>query len=233
MKYIFLTFALTATFAINVSSQTGPAESEPVLQSSMTYKMPQSAIDAEIDGKVVITMQIDKTGKPTKANVVSGPIWPCSATPTKVLEDLFKHLSEEMLKLQFTPAIEKGKPVGKEVGLSFTLKNPKLESKPVVDPDLGKANPKIVKGGVLNGKAISLPPPVYPAEAKAIRAGGAVPVEVMFDETGKVIRAGANGGHPKLQFAARYAACGAKFAPVKLSGIPVKVSGVITYNFVP
>ncbi len=34
--------------------------------------------------------------------------------------------------------------------------------------------PKTVSGGVLNGKATSLPKPAYPAAAKAVRAGGAV-----------------------------------------------------------
>jgi len=39
-------------------------------------------------------------------------------------------------------------------------------------------------------------------------------------------------GHPLLRAAAVAAARGARFSPTKLSGQPVKVSGVITYNFV-
>ncbi|MBK8467383.1 MAG: TonB family protein [Chloracidobacterium sp.] len=86
---------------------------------------------------------------------------------------------------------------------------------------------------MVNGKATSLPPPVYPSEAKATRLGGVVTIQVLIDERGKVIRAGAVKGHPVLQFASRYAACDARFTPTLLSGTPVKVSGVITYNFVP
>src|SRR5215813_8850527 len=46
--------------------------------------------------------------------------------------------------------------------------------------------PKIINGGVLNGKAISLPKPQYPAEAKTAGVGGVVRVEVLIDENGNV-----------------------------------------------
>ncbi len=89
-----------------------------------------------------------------------------------------------------------------------------------------------ISGGVLNGKAISLPKPPYPAVARAARASGTVTVQVTVDESGKVISARAVSGHPLLQQAAVQAAYGAKFSPTQLSGQPVKVTGVITYNFV-
>lgn len=93
--------------------------------------------------------------------------------------------------------------------------------------------PKTVSGGVLNGKATSLPKPAYPPAAKAVRAGGAVSVQVLISESGSVISASAVSGHPLLRAAAESAARGARFSPTLLSGQPVKVSGVITYNFVP
>ena len=89
-----------------------------------------------------------------------------------------------------------------------------------------------ISGGVLNGKAISLPKPPYPAIARAARASGTVNVQVTVDEGGKVISARAVGGHPLLQQAAVQAAYGARFSPTQLSGQPVKVTGIITYNFV-
>jgi protein TonB len=96
-----------------------------------------------------------------------------------------------------------------------------------------KAPPKTVSGGVLNGKAVSLPKPAYPAAARAVRASGAVQVQVLIDEEGRVVSASAAGGHPLLQAAAVAAARQARFSPTMLSGQPVKVSGIITYNFVP
>jgi periplasmic protein TonB len=96
-----------------------------------------------------------------------------------------------------------------------------------------KAPPKTISGGVLNGKAISLPKPQYPAAARAMRASGAVQVQVLIDESGRVVSATAASGNPILTQAAVAAARGARFSPTLLSGQPVKVSGIITYNFVP
>ena len=91
---------------------------------------------------------------------------------------------------------------------------------------------KTISGGVLNGKAISLPKPEYPPIAKAAKASGTVVVQVIVDENGNVIAAHAVSGHPLLQAAAIAAARSAKFSPTKLSGQPVRVTGVITYQFV-
>ena len=66
----------------------------------------------------------------------------------------------------------------------------------------------------------------------AVNAEGAVAVQVLVDEGGNVIAASAVSGHPLLRAAAEEAARGATFAPTRLSGEPVKVSGVVTYNFV-
>lgn len=100
-------------------------------------------------------------------------------------------------------------------------------------PPPKKVVPKTVSGGVLNGKATSLPKPAYPPAARAVRAGGSVAVQVLIDESGRVVSASAVSGHPLLRSAAVAAAQGARFSPTLLSGQPVKVSGVITYNFVP
>ena len=90
---------------------------------------------------------------------------------------------------------------------------------------------KTISGGVLNSKAISLPQPPYPPIAKQAKASGTVVVQVTVDEQGNVISARAVSGHPLLQAASVTAARGAKFEPTKLSGKPVKVSGVLRYEF--
>ncbi|HEU4594801.1 MAG TPA: TonB family protein [Pyrinomonadaceae bacterium] len=90
---------------------------------------------------------------------------------------------------------------------------------------------KPVSGGILNGKALSLPVPTYPDNARRARAAGIVEVEVVIDVTGKVISAKALKGPNLLQAAAEQAAKQARFSPTLLTGQPVKVSGIITYNF--
>ncbi len=100
----------------------------------------------------------------------------------------------------------------------------------VVPPPV-KQPPRTVHVSLLNSRAISLPKPPYPPLAKQIHAQGTVSVQVLLDETGKVISARAVGGHPTLTHAAVEAAYQARFTPTVLNGTPVKVSGVITYNF--
>lgn len=89
-----------------------------------------------------------------------------------------------------------------------------------------------ISGGVLNGKAVRLVQPPYPAIARSARASGQVRVQITIDENGNVISATPVSGHPLLQGAAVSAARSSKFTPTKLSGMPVKVTGVIIYNFV-
>lgn len=89
----------------------------------------------------------------------------------------------------------------------------------------------VINGGVLNGKAISLPLPETPAIARSAKASGTVAVNIVIDEDGNVISANVESGHPLLRAAAVAAAREAKFSPTRLSGQPVKVQGVVIYNF--
>jgi periplasmic protein TonB len=98
--------------------------------------------------------------------------------------------------------------------------------KPVV-----KASLRPVSGGVLNGKAIEMPKPIYPELARRAKMTGIVTVEVVIDASGKVIGARAVSGPDILREAAERAARQAKFTPAMLSGQPVRVAGTISYNF--
>lgn len=106
-----------------------------------------------------------------------------------------------------------------------------IASRPQNDRETERPIPKRISGGVLNGKAVSLPKPPYPPAARAVRASGPVSVQVLVDENGNVVSASAVSGHPLLRAAAARAARGAKFNPTLLAGQPVRVSGVIIYNF--
>jgi protein TonB len=90
---------------------------------------------------------------------------------------------------------------------------------------------RTISGGVLNGKAISKPAPVYPAIARAAGAQGSVTVQITVDEEGNVISAVPVSGHPLLQQSAVSAVRQWKFTPTRLSGQPVKVAGVVVVNY--
>jgi TonB family protein len=87
-------------------------------------------------------------------------------------------------------------------------------------------------GECLGGKALELARPHYPAEARAARASGTVEIEILIDETGKVISARAMNGPPMLREAAVQASYKARFEPTIVAGKAFKAWGKITYNFV-
>ena len=107
-------------------------------------------------------------------------------------------------------------------------KDSKVEE-PTPPTEPGKRAP--ISGGVMNGKAINLLVPDYPAEAKASGVEGVVVVQVLVDEQGNVIEARAISGPKLLHDPSLNAARQTKFSPTLLSGEPVKVSGVLIFNF--
>lgn len=107
-------------------------------------------------------------------------------------------------------------------------KMPQADPKPEIKP----IKPVVQSLGVVNGMAKNLPVPVYPAPAKAVGAKGAVNVQILIDESGRVVSARAVSGHPLLRPAAEQAAQRASFSPTFLSKVPVKATGVIVYNFI-
>lgn len=101
---------------------------------------------------------------------------------------------------------------------------------PVVEPT--KPTTLRVSPPIILANVISLPKPIYPTLAKQAGVHGPVNVQILIDEAGKVISAQAVKGSAMLTQAAVDAARRARFTPTKLGDQPVKVQGVITYNFV-
>jgi len=88
-----------------------------------------------------------------------------------------------------------------------------------------------VASTILNGKAVTLPQPPYPIIAKQAHVQGPVSIQILVSEEGKVLSAQAVSGNAMLISAAKEAALRARFTPTILNGQPVKIQGVITYNF--
>jgi len=126
------------------------------------------------------------------------------------------HIRLKVLYMDFTPT-------------RATLKVTEVGENEETPSSTGVAKP--IEGGVLNAKAISLPKPVFPEEAKRVKARGRVTVRVVVDENGKVISAQATDGPLPLREAAEAAARQATFAPTTKDGITVKVAGTLTYDF--
>lgn len=120
-------------------------------------------------------------------------------------------------------------------GLSVEVRSPETEvvkaDPPPIPKNVEPKKPVVQTKGVVNGFAISLPKPNYPATAKNMGITGDVHVQVLISEQGDVVSAKAATGHMFLKPEAERAAWKAKFKPTLLSDVPVKVTGVIIYRF--
>jgi TonB family protein len=179
-------------------------------------------------------MKMGQPGAPTSQPASPQPAAPVAATTTNrstkrdskrtTAPDL-PSASTSATKLVSNPGDVKVQTVSSnsEVPVvAFDMEPPPPGPRPILKP---------VSGGVLNGTAINLPPPVYPEAAKRMRTSGVVAVQVVLDEGGRVVSANATSGPAMLRDAAVQAALKARFSPTTLSGQPVKVTGVINYKF--
>ena len=187
-------------------------------------KYPDEAKAAKSEGSVRIKITIDEEGNVSSAEpstdsyeVIQADGSRVKVVPEYVDPSLVEAAREAALEAQFSPTRLSGHPV-KVTG--------------VVVYNFVATTDRSVSGGILNGKATELPAAKYPAAAKAVKASGPVVVQIVIDENGDVISAAAVSGHPLLRGAATEAAKAAKFAPTFINSAGVKVSGVLTYNFV-
>jgi TonB family protein len=191
---------------------------------------PESAREAKASGTVAVRVTIDGTGMVILAE--ADPYDQRQRTaedgtkldPVPVDLMLREAAEKAAYKARFAPTLLNHQPV--------QVKGTVIYNFVTGDDKVNMAASKTVSGGVLNGSAISLPAPQYPAAAKAVNAQGSVTVQILIDEGGNIIAAAAVSGHPLLRSAAETAAREAKFSPTLLGGPAVKVSGVVTYNFV-
>src|SRR5215831_16889603 len=108
----------------------------------------------------------------------------------------------------------------------------KLSGKPVNKaPAVGEKGEAAVVKKVIQGSALKKVSPAYSEEAKAAGVSGEVQVQVTISEEGRVIEAIVISGPELLREAAVQAAKEWVFKPTKLDGVPVKVQGILTFNF--
>lgn len=189
---------------------------------SRAISLPEPVLpEVPTEGVVNVQVVIDEEGNVSRASAASG---------TAILKAPAVAAARNA---KFAQTLLGGRPV-KVLGiLIYDFTAHRREKKPVNRQSKAGQNKKaskIVSGGVMNGKAVSLPVPVYPPAARAVRFEGVVGVKVLIDEEGKVVSASSS-GHPLLRAAAVKAAREAAFAPMSLGGEPIRVSGSIDYIF--
>lgn len=82
-------------------------------------------------------------------------------------------------------------------------------------------------------KAITMPRPEYPQQARLASEGGIIQIRVSLDEQGQVTKAtSVCGGHRDLVAVSVAAAMQARFKPVIIDDRPVRIMGYLVYQFV-
>lgn len=151
---------------------------------------------------------------------------PVSSAPTKPSAE--KTVQPDGPSLETTQS--DGKQIKPDVEVTATplVQAYQIPDKPKATSTTSKPS---ISGGVINGKVLSLPKPVYPSMALTRGVVGKVVVEVTLDEKGHVIDARALSGDPLLKLSAVNAARQARFEPTLLSGQPVKATRLINFDF--
>lgn len=91
--------------------------------------------------------------------------------------------------------------------------------------------PTTVSPDILKGTAILKVQPAYPISAKRNRVQGTVLVQVVIDEIGSVTQTTIISGPNELRNDSEEAAKQWRFRPTMVNGRPVKVQGILTFNF--
>jgi TonB family protein len=91
--------------------------------------------------------------------------------------------------------------------------------------------PTTVSPDILKGTAILKVQPAYPMSAKRNRVQGTVLVHVVIDEIGSVTKTSIVSGPNELRNDSEEAAKQWRFRPTLVNGRPVKVQGILTFNF--
>ncbi len=152
-----------------------------------------------------------------------GPWFACG-TPDIIPSELQKAAINAVKQTRFIPGLRRGQPADAPLVVTLVIKG--------TQPSPASSELKVIKGDLKNGQAIYLPKPKYPSKARDYRVEDNVSIQVSIDESGGVVSVRAKSGHPLLLKAAATAACNAQFSPTLAGGVPMKVSGLITYNFV-
>ncbi|HEY7914828.1 MAG TPA: energy transducer TonB [Blastocatellia bacterium] len=233
--------ALTAAFAISVvvttpkladsgysskasliapSAGLPPGETAPRAASAETVPR-EAPVEPRMLGEILESRESSSTSKQGQPGPPSiGPIEPGGGGDSE------SHFISQM-------GVTSSGPGGRDAQEGRTLSEPPKPSAPVEPQVAQRVSQKPVKlsSTVLQGKALDRHTPEYPELAKRAGVEGAVVVEVVIAESGRVESARAMSGHPLLVMPATQAARRWRFAPTLLNGQPVKVTGVITFNF--
>jgi TonB family protein len=210
----------------------GPAVLNGRALALVTPRYPAIARKGHAKGTVVVKVLIDEEGNVIEARVISGHplLWAVSVEAAK--NSLFSPTMMSGTPVRVTGVIQYNFIEGERSEVAQAHEAAAQKDEKVLDVCLQDCDKVTSDSSVLKGHALKLAKPEYPASARDAGVSGSVEVRVLLDEKGKVISAQAVSGDPLLRDVCVEAAKNSLFSPTLLAGTPVKVTGIIRYNFV-
>lgn len=212
MKNFILLLALTfATFG-NVHGQTKKIVEGGIVNGKATYlphpDYPQEAKDFCVSGTISVAVEINEKGNVISAKAILG-------------DKLLRQAAVEAAKkAKFNNHGHFRVPVIKGIVIYNFV------------PEV-----KCLVVGIVNNKALSIPKPQIPnighPKHLQIKEEQIVTVQIIIDESGKVVRARTISGHPLLRAACENSARQANFSPSFINGATIKISALLIYKFKP
>jgi TonB family protein len=224
--------------------------SQALIVKKVTPAYPQPARKELIQGKVVLTAEINVDGDVEQVVLVSGHPWLAPAAVDAVKQWKYK------------PYLLNGRPVPIEsqVSVSFVLEPPeKTDGEPSPSVVIASAPPDVqdtgaVVAGIVNSAPVVKPTvalpqrirvasgvsqtlilkkvnPEYPDDARRARIQGTVVLTIVISKEGNVAETKLISGHELLVPAAMDAVKQWKYKPYLLQGTPVEVETLVQINF--
>lgn len=214
MKKLFLFSILYVIFFAveNSYSQNIKQTKFPIVNGRATYlpkpDLSQEARDFCASGKVEVEVLISENGSVIKAEAISGD------------DLLLDSAVEAVKKAKFSPTAEI-----------------RVETRGIVVYNFLAEKKCIVLNRFVNKRALNIPKPevtnLNRQRHLQIKEDQTVTIQIVVDESGKVIYAKAISGNPLLRGACENSARQAKFAPTFIDPGPIKVKALLTYKFKP
>ncbi len=229
LKLLILLSFSVLLFSVTVTAQWGGTKKRKI-KSMPVVALPSEAEQAGLYGKVIALVVVNPAGKVIEVKAVSGPDGICNGYWNDALALLHSYVRDRAKEVEFEP-LENGKTKNTEQYLQLDFPQSKAEAdkaetiKAILDDKKNK--------NVVHGKPITMGRPEMRQTGARAVIHGTVRVEFEVDEEGRVFRARLDGPGliSVLNNSALSAACRSRFTQTTVNGKPVRVGGVVNYNF--
>ena len=228
----FLIYSVMFLFLWPVSAEAQTNETEAKAGDWPDFKLSAEAVAAGVDGKIQIGLTISAEGKASNIKLYGGPMWPCGIKDQPdAVEDVRKAVRQYLSVAKFQPATKNGKPKASDVQITFLLSDlfKNAANAKQIEENLQKdIYPPLVEVGNIDRFALQI--------SKQLSRLGNSPsyrlseVQILVDESGRVVSAGGFRIDPTYLSEARRLACSATFKPIVFRQRTIRMSGILTFG---